>query len=164
VGFFQVQNPISGQTLYTRNGAFKVDNQGNITDMNGFFLQPQITIPPGSTAFHIGIDGTVYAQLPGAESLTQIGKAQLARFPNPAGLQATGNSDFIKTAASGDAIIGDPMTEGFGKIVGRALEASNVEIVKEMVDLVATQKSYDTTSKVISTADKMAETANGIVR
>lgn len=164
VGFFQVQNPISGETLFTRNGAFKIDNQGNITNNDGFFIQPQVTIPPGSTSFHVGIDGTVYAKLPGAESLTQIGKVQLARFSNAAGLEANGSSTFRKTAASGDAIVGDPMTEGMGKVVGRALEASNVEIVKEMVDLVVTQKAYDTTSKVVSTADKMMDTANGLAR
>jgi flagellar basal-body rod protein FlgG len=164
IGFFQVLNPVSGQTLYTRNGAFQMDNQGNITDSQGFFLQPQITIPPGSTAFNVGADGTVYAQLPGADSLTQIGKVQLTRFTNPAGLQAMGNSDFTKTAASGDPINGEPMTEGFGQVVGMSLEASNVEIVTEMVDLVATQKAYDTSSKVITTADKMGDTANGLIR
>jgi len=164
IGFFQVLNPISGQTSYTRNGAFQIDNQGNITDANGLFLQPQTTIPPGSTAFNVANDGTVYAQLPGADSLTQIGKVQIARFPNASGLQAVGSSDFMKTAASGDPIVGDPMTEGFGKVVGRALEASNVEIVTEMVDLVATQKAYDTSSKVITTADKMGDTANGLIR
>ena len=163
-GFFQVLNPISGQTTYTRNGAFQIDNQGNITDSNGYFVQPQITIPPGSTAFHIGIDGVVYAQLPGAQTLTQIGKVQLARFNNAAGLQAIGSSNFQKTAASGDPTLGDPMTEGFGQIIGRSLEASKVEIVTEMVDLVATQKAYDTSSKVVTTADKMGDTANGLVR
>ena len=164
IGFFQVLDQVSGNTYYTRNGAFKTDNEGRITDMNGFMLQPAITIPPGSTAYHIGIDGTFFARLPGSEAMTEIGKVQMARFTNPSGLQAIGQSNFERTAASGEPIVGNPLTEGFGKIQGRMLEASNVEIVKEMVDLVATQKAYDTTSKVVTTADKMMDTANGLAR
>ncbi len=53
---------------------------------------------------------------------------------------------------------------GAGFIVGGSLETSNVQIVHEMVDLIATQKAFDTNSKVISVSDKMMDTANNLTR
>lgn len=164
VGFFAVTDPLSGERLFTRKGAFKINNNGEVVTADGYRLDPNITIPPGTTSFHVGQDGTVWANQPGTGILTELGRITLARFPNPAGLEARGNSLFGVTSSSGDPEDGQPAQNGFGQIIGRALEQSNVQIVSEMVDLIVTQKAFDTNSKVVSAADKMMDTANNLSR
>lgn len=164
VGFFAVLDPGTGERMYTRKGGFKLNNNGEIVTADGFRLDPAITIPPGTTSYHIARDGTVWANQPGTGLLSELGRVTLARFPNPAGLEARGGSMYSVTTASGDAEDGQPAQNGFGEIIGRAMESSNVQIVSEMVDLITTQKAFDTNSKVINTSDKMMETANNISR
>lgn len=164
VGFFSCLDPTSGERLYTRKGIFKLNNNGAIVNADGLTLEPAVLIPPGTTSFHIDQNGAVWANQPGTGLLTELGRVTLSRFPNPAGLEARGNSMYSVTTASGDAEEGQPNQNGFGVIHGRATEASNVQIVTEMVDLITTQKAFDTNSKVINVADKMMDTANNISR
>ena len=163
-GFFSGIDPGNNERLYTRKGAFKLNNNGQIVTADGFVLDPAITIPPGTTNFHIARNGTVWAEQPGTGLLTELGVVNLTSFPNPAGLEARGNSMYSQTTSSGNAIQGIPTQQGLGQIHGRALEASNVQIVTEMVDLITTQKAFDTNSKVINVADKMMDTANNLSR
>lgn len=163
-GFFAVTDPNTGDRLFTRRGGFKLNNNGQIVTNDGFYLDPAITIPPGTSAYHIDRYGTVWAEQPGTGLLTQLGQITLTIFPNPAGLEARGNSMYSATSASGDPQDGQAGQNGYGVIHGRALEASNVQIVTEMVDLITTQKAFDTNSKVITVADKMMDTANNLSR
>ena len=164
IGFFAVLDPGTGERLYTRKGSFKMNNNGQIVTADGYTLEPAITIPPGTTDFHIARDGAVWAAQPGTGLLSELGRITLTRFNNPAGLRARGNSLYSATASSGNPEEGQPVQNGFGQIHGRALEASNVQIVTEMVDLITTQKAFDTNSKVINVADKMMDTANNLSR
>lgn len=164
VGFFAVLDPGTGERLFTRKGAFKLNNNGELVTADGFKLEPAITIPPGTTDYHIARDGTVWAAQPGSGLLSELGRVNLSRFPNPAGLEARGGSMYSATSASGDAEDGQATQNGFGQIHGRMLETSNVQIVTEMVDLITTQKAFDTNSKVINVADKMMDTANNLSR
>ncbi|PIQ24957.1 flagellar basal-body rod protein FlgG [bacterium (Candidatus Blackallbacteria) CG17_big_fil_post_rev_8_21_14_2_50_48_46] len=164
IGFFSVLDPISGQRFYTRKGLFKLNNNGQVVNADGYTLDPNITIPPGTTDFHIDRTGVFWATQPGTGLLSQLGNITLTRFPNPAGLEARGNSLFAESSASGSPEQGQPAQNGFGQIHGRALESSNVQIVTEMVDLITTQKAFDTNSKVITVADKMMDTANNLSR
>ncbi|MGV3525761.1 MAG: flagellar basal-body rod protein FlgG [Candidatus Sericytochromatia bacterium] len=163
-GFFAVTDPGTGERLFTRRGAFKINNNGQVVTNDGFFLDPAITIPPGTTNYHIDRTGTVWAQQPGSGLLTQVGQITLTIFPNAAGLEARGNSMYTPTSASGDPQDGQPGQNGYGVIHGRALEASNVQLVNEMVDLIMTQKAFDTNSKVINVSDKMMDTVNNLSR
>jgi flagellar basal-body rod protein FlgG len=163
-GFFAVLDPNTGERLFTRKGLFKLNNNGQVVNADGYVLDPAINIPPGTTAYHIGQDGAVWANQPGTGLLTEIGRITLSRFPNPAGLEARGNSLYSETSSSGNPEDGQAGQNGFGNVIGRALEQSNVQIVAEMVDLITTQKAFDTNSKVINVADKMMDTANNISR
>jgi flagellar basal-body rod protein FlgG len=161
-GFFQVQLP-TGETAYTRSGAFHLDSTGIIVTSDGNQLQPAITIPPSATNITIGADGTVSVQLPGQAQSQQVGTIQLATFANPGGLNSVGGNLYLETTASGNAIVGTPGgTEGLGQIQQGALENSNVDVVGEFIQMILAQRSYEANSRVVHAADQMFQTVNGI--
>jgi flagellar basal-body rod protein FlgG len=162
-GFFQVQLP-DGRIAYTRDGAFKLDNQGRTVTADGFPILPEITIPPDALSISIGQDGTVSVMLPGQTQPQEVGQIQLARFVNPAGLQSIGRNLFVATFASGEPQVGTPGLEGFGSIAQGFLEMSNVKVVEEMVALITALRAYEVNSKAIQTADEMLSIANQVRR
>lgn len=155
-GFFQMQMP-DGTTAYTRNGEFQVNSNGEIVNSNGLQLQPTISVPQNAQSVTISKDGIVEAQIQGQAAPQQIGQIQLADFINPPGLQAIGGNLFLETAASGSPQQGNPANTGFGSTEQGTLEASNVDVVEEMVNMIATQRTYEMNSKVIATADQMLQ-------
>lgn len=162
-GFFQVELP-DGTTAYTRNGAFKLDADGNVVNSDGYKLIPQIVVPSDTTAISVGTDGTVSVLQAGQTQMTQIGQIQLANFVNPAGLHSLGNNNYIDTSASGDAIVGTPGLNGIGEIREGFVEMSNVQLVEEMTDLITGQRAYEANSKAITTSDQMLQTVNQLKR
>jgi len=162
-GFFQVTMP-DGSTAYTRDGSFKLSADGRLVTNDGFFLIPDMTIPQDTTHISIGIDGTLQARLPGQVEPQNIGQFELAKFLNPGGLNAIGHNLFTTSAASGDAILGNPAADGFGELAQGYLEMSNVEVVEEMVNMIIAQRAYEINSKAIQTADDMASLANNLKR
>ncbi|WP_345774859.1 flagellar basal-body rod protein FlgG [Rhizobium sp. K102] len=112
-GFFQIQST-DGTTLYTRAGAFNKNDQGQLVTIDGYEVLPGITIPQGSTELTISRSGEVSVKLPGATDTTVLGQLTLADFVNEAGLQPIGDNLFQETAASGEAVVGNPDEEGFG--------------------------------------------------
>ncbi len=155
-GFFQVLLP-DGTMGYTRDGSFKVSAQGELVTPNGYTLQPGITIPEGSQSITIGKDGVVTAQIAGQAEPTQIGSLQLFDFINPAGLQPRGENMYLESAASGTAQSGTPGLNGLGMTEQGSLEASNVNVVEELVNMIETQRAYEMNSKAIATTDQMLE-------
>jgi flagellar basal-body rod protein FlgG len=163
-GFFQVQLP-SGQLAYTRSGSFQVDAQGNVVTADGYTLQPSIAIPANATNITIGTDGTVSVSIPGQQQAQQVGQIQLATFANPGGLNSTGQSLFLPTTASGDAILGTPGgTEGLGTVQQGEVEQSNVNVVEEFIEMILAQRSYESNSKVVQAADQMFQDVNTMSR
>ena len=158
-GFFQVLRP-DGSTAYTRNGQFNLTAEGTIVTSDGMPLQPQIQIPDGATTITIASDGTVSATLAGATAPSTVGKIQTARFMNPSGLQAIGDNLLMESGASGAAQVGDAGIDGRGTIQQGALEASNVDITEELVDMIETQRAYEVSSKVIKATDEMLQYVN----
>ena len=158
-GFFEVTMP-SGQSAYTRAGNFSLSATGVLVTSQGYPVQPTITIPQGATSVTIGPDGTVSAQLTGQAASSQLGQITIARFPNPAGLQAAGDNFLTETGASGAAQVGPAGTAGRGKINQGMLEASNVNTVQELVDMIECQRAYEINSKMISSVDEMLKNAN----
>lgn len=155
-GFFQILLP-NGNTAYTRDGGFQLDNQGQIVTSMGFTLQPTITIPADALTITIGGDGTVTVTQPSSAQPTQVGNIQLADFINPGGLQATGNNLFLETASSGPPTTGDPGVNGLGIIDQGFLEASNVSVTEELVDLITAQRAFEINSRAVQVSDEMLQ-------
>lgn len=161
-GFFQVQLP-SGETAYTRSGAFHMDAQGNVVTADGNPLQPSITIPQGATSITIGSDGTVSVTLAAQTAAQQVGNIQLALFANPGGLNTVGKNLFLATTASGDPVLGTPGgSDGLGQIEQGYLEQSNVSVVDEFVNMIVAQRSYEANSRVVQAADQMWQLVNNL--
>lgn len=153
-GFFQIRLP-SGEIAYSRDGSFKLDSQGRVVNSDGYLLEPPLSVPQNTTSLTVSNDGNVSVLTAGQQQPTEIGRITLANFINPAGLNAIGRNLFTQTAAAGDPMIATPGTEAVGTVTQGMLEMSNVEVVDEMVNLIATQRAYETNSKVIKAADDM---------
>jgi flagellar basal-body rod protein FlgG len=155
-GFIQVRRP-DGEPAYTRAGQLQIDSNGVLVNAQGLPLVPQITVPNNATAITIGENGVISASVPGSVAPTQLGQLTLTTFVNPAGLQALGENLFQETAASGTPNEGKAGDGAFGKFKQGALEGSNVQVVEEMVDMIAAQRTYEMNTKVLSAADNMLQ-------
>jgi flagellar basal-body rod protein FlgG len=163
-GFFQIRRP-SGDVAYTRAGNFQLDRDGNIVTGNGDALDPQITIPQQAIAVTIASDGTVSYTQPGQTAAQVAGQIQLASFTNPGGLNSIGNGLFLQTDASGDPAVGNPgSAEGLGTLQQGYVEASNVSVVEEFINMITSQRAYEAASKVVKAADEMYSTVNDLTR
>ncbi|WP_027338782.1 flagellar basal-body rod protein FlgG [Halonatronum saccharophilum] len=162
-GFFQVLLP-DGTSGYTRDGSFSLDSNGQIVTADGYLLQPEITIPANATDIMINDEGVVAFLEPGADQPQEAGQIELTTFANPAGLKSMGQNLFQPTAASGQPMFGMPNQDGYGGISQRFLEGSNVQVVEEMVDMIAAQRAYEINSKSIQASDEMLQQANTLRR
>jgi flagellar basal-body rod protein FlgG len=158
-GFFRVQKD-DGSIAYTRDGHFDKDNTGRLVTADGFPVMPEILIPQGATDFHVGLDGVVSVKVNGETQ--EVGQIQLATFINPAGLASVGRNLFTPTRASGEPVVGPANQNGVGSIAQNQLEASNVNIVEEMVNMITGQRAYEINSKVVTTGDQMLQSTNQI--
>jgi flagellar basal-body rod protein FlgG len=155
-GFFQVLMP-DGSIAYTRDGSFQLSSTGQLVTASGYPLQPAITVPSGAQSVTVGTDGTVQVQLAGQNAPSTVGTIQMANFINPAGLQPNGENLLEASAASGTAQTGTPGVSGLGTLQQGAVEASNVNVVEEMVDMIETQRAYEMNTKAIETNDQMLQ-------
>lgn len=151
---------------YTRAGNFFVNANGEIVlgNRNGFRLEPSITVPTDYTSITVTSDGRVLVTTPGNPAPEEVGQIELARFVNPEGLLARGQNIFVETDASGPPLEGNPTEDGFGSIVQGSLEASNVEPVRELVELIQTQRSFELNSRSIQAADEMLQVVGQLKR
>ncbi len=156
-GFFQIELP-DGETAYTRDGTFGINQDGELVTQQGYIVNPSITVPADATDVTINQTGEVFAKIEGQVALTNVGQLQLANFVNPTGLDAIGDNLFIESEASGAPTTGTPSEDSFGAIRQGALENSNVDVVEEITNLIEAQRSYEMNSKVISTSDEMLGT------
>ena len=161
-GFFQVQD--GNQILYTRSGNFTINSDGNVVLASadrGRLLEPPITVPPDAVQVTINSEGYVVAQIAGQQDLAQLGQIETVRFINQNGLLHTGENLFASTQSSGAPLTGTPGTEGRGALRQGFLEQSNVEPVRELVDLIKTQRNFELNTQVVQAADQMLQlTAN----
>lgn len=160
-GYFQVVLP-DGNIGYTRNGAWKIDGDGQMVTSDGYLLEPGITIPENAMEISISDTGVVSVKEPGDALFQEIGQVELARFVNPGGLLAMGKSLFLETDASGAPIVAEPSEDGMGTVVQGSLEMSNVQVVEEMVGMITAQRAYEASSKAIQTADDLLGIANSM--
>ncbi len=159
-GFFQITLP-DGEIAYTRDGSFQINRDGTIVTADGFALEPEISLPEDAINTTIGTDGTVTVTLSDGTT-DELGQIELARFINPAGLLSQGRNLFRQSESSGDPILSNPGEEGAGTLRQGFLEASNVSVVNEIVQLIITQRAFEVNSTVISASDQMLQTANNL--
>ncbi|EHP38979.1 flagellar basal body rod protein FlgG [Cupriavidus basilensis OR16] len=155
-GFFQVTMP-DGTTAYTRDGSFQTDQNGQLVTSSGFVIQPAITLPANYTSLTVARDGVVSVTQPGSTANVQVGQLQLATFANPAGLESLGENLYVQTDASGAPNTTVPGLNGSGTLQQNYVEASNVNVVEELVSMIQTQRAYEINSKAVQTSDQMLQ-------
>ncbi|MGJ3263788.1 flagellar basal-body rod protein FlgG [Salinarimonas rosea] len=161
-GWFQVQGP-EGEILYTRAGSFNTNAEGQLVTMEGYLVDPAIQVPENTVEIVVNQSGQVFARVPDQQQLEDLGQLTLANFANETGLEPMGGNLYRETEASGQPVVGVPADPGYAKIHQGYLEASNVDPVKEITQLISAQRAYEMNSKVIQAADQMASTVtNGI--
>ena len=154
----------TGETLYTRAGAFNTNATGDLVTADGFAVQPAISVPADTIEVIVNKTGQVFARLDGQAELQDLGQITLANFANEAGLAPLGDNLFRETAASGPANTGVPGDPGFATVEQGYLENSNVDPVEEMTELISAQRAYEMNSKVIQAADEMAAVVSKNIR
>jgi flagellar basal-body rod protein FlgG len=158
-GYFQIAQQ-DGTIAYTRDGSFKLSATGQLVTATGFLLQPEIVIPNNASSLTIGRDGSVSVELVAGGGQQILGQIQIAKFVNPSGLKPLGNNLLAATGSSGAAQILQPGVNGAGILNQGSLEASNVNVVEEMVNMIETQRAYEINSKSISAVDGMLKFLN----
>jgi flagellar basal-body rod protein FlgG len=161
-GFLEVTLPGSGEKRYTRDGSLQKDANGQIVTASGYPISPAITVPAEATSIDIAGDGTVNAQTPAGNQV--LGNLQLYRFQNPAGLSSEGGNLYRQTEASGTATAGTPGQQGYGSILSKYVEKSNVQMVSELVNLITAQRGYEINSRVIRVGDNMLTQLGTLIR
>jgi flagellar basal-body rod protein FlgG len=168
-GFFQIELP-NGTIAYSRDGQFQRDGSGTLVTSDGYRLYPEIVVPDGYDAITVTPDGFVAAVKYGTSTdagkpdNVDLGQIELVSFINPAGLRSLGSNLYAETAASGVPLISYPGQDGLGILQQQAVEASNVELVDEMVGMIAAQRAYEIVSKSITVSEEMLQTANNLKR
>ena len=158
-GFFNIQLP-NGQTAYTRSGSFQLSPTGQIVTQDGYPVLPGITVPQNTLDISINAAGQAYAKLDGVVQPQLLGQFTLSNFPNVAGLESIGQNLMLQTPASGAPVAGTAGALGFGTLQQGFLEASNVNAVAEITNLITAQRAYELNSKVIQAADEMMSSIN----
>ena len=167
-GFFQVRTIQDGTEIvaYTRAGDFAQNQVGNVVlgNSGGAILEPPISIPDDTIEITVGRNGEVRVRQEGSNTLNTIGEIELARFVNPEGLKQIGRNLYIETDASGSPVTGTPQSDGLGSIIQGALEMSNVDPVRELIDLITTQRAFELNSQSIQSADESLQVVSNLRR
>lgn len=161
-GFFQVTKE-DGSYLYTRDGSFKVNGDGKLVTAKGYTLYPEINLTDDAIGVSISNDGVVEINEAGGNTFI-ADQLQIVRFINPGGLRALGDSLYEETEASGSPMFGTPGENGFGLVHQGHLEASNVDIVVEMINMITAQRAYEINSKTVKVVEEMMTMANNLKR
>ncbi len=161
-GFFVVIRP-DNTYAFTRDGSFHIDRNGQVVTSQGYKLEPTIVIPSDAINVEITRDGFFKAIYQNGEEQI-LGQILLARFINPSGLRSIGENTFVETPASGPMMLEQPGFNNTGEIIQRHLEASNVDIVEEMVNMILAQRAYELNTKTVQTADNILGSAVNLKR
>lgn len=162
-GFFEIALP-DGSVAYTRNGAFRLDQDGMLVNQDGYALVGSIQVPPETTQVRIDSAGRVTAAVTGQRDAIELGQIHLVNFTNPAGLTAMGDNLYVATDRAGDPIVGNPGENGTGGITQGYLEGSNVRLIDEMISLILAQRAYEINAKVVQASDELLSISNNLYR
>ncbi len=130
----------------------------------GAVLEPAIVIPDDAIEVSIGRNGEVRVRQQGANTLNTVGQIELARFVNSEGLKQIGRNLMVETDASGAPVTAVPETDGLGASVQGELEMSNVDPVRELIDLITTQRAFELNSQAIQSADESLQIVSNLRR
>ena len=153
-GFFKILMP-DGTNAYTRNGNFHLNSSGQVVSSMGYQVVGFPAVSTNADEIIIAPDGTVSTIV--GSTQTTAGRLTLTRFTNNEGLKSLGYGLYQETQASGAPTDGNPTDQGYGTLAQNYLETSNVEIVKEMVNMIAAQRAYELNSKSIKTGDQLLQ-------
>lgn len=153
-----------GSTAYTRSLSLQVTRDGLLANADGYPLHQQVQVPLDATAMQIDATGKVTVSLPNEKAPVEAGQIELVRFVNPAGLAPIGDSLYGGSDKAGDALRGKAGDAGFGTLSQGYTEASNVQMVEEMVGLTLAQRAYEVNAKIIQASDEMLGIVNGLRR
>lgn len=162
-GFFEVTLPDNTHG-YTRSGSFQVDRDGYLVTSDGHQLNPSIQIPSDAQEVLFGKDGAVFAKVPSESAPIEIGQLELANFANASGLNPIGSNLYLANDASGTPQYSKPGEDGTGGISQGFLEASNVQLVEELTNMIMAQRSFEMNSKVVQASDEMLGIINNLRR
>jgi len=160
-GYFIIQLP-DGRDAYSRAGNFSLSADGQLVTDNGYVVAPGISVPQDAIGISVNSQGVVQAIMADGSAPQDVGALELARFVNPAGLEAIGDNTFLETPASGTANRGQPGSVGYGTLQQGFLETSNVNAVTEISALITAQRAYEMNSKVITTTDEMLRSTTNL--
>ncbi|MCF7800549.1 MAG: flagellar basal-body rod protein FlgG [Candidatus Marinimicrobia bacterium] len=162
-GFIQIMRQ-DGTIAYSRDGALRVNAEGELVNGSGLRVYPQIDVPLGATSVNVSENGIISVLFPNQPEPEEVGQIELASFMNPAGLRAEGGNLYVETQASGRPNFGIPGEDSFGTVVQGYLEKSNVDVVQEMINLIISQRAYEINSKAVTTSDELLSITNNIKR
>jgi flagellar basal-body rod protein FlgG len=154
----------NNELAYTRNGSFKVNNDGLLATTEGYVLSDIISVPSDAKSILIQQDGEVFADVFGQDELVSIGEINIANFINNSGLDPIGRNLYLSTENSGEADMGTPGDNGLGVLNQGFLEASNVDVTEEIVNLVLAQQGFQLNAKVIQASDDLLSITNDLYR
>lgn len=152
------------EVAYTRNGSFKVNNDGLLTTSDGYVLSDIIQVPPDARSLLIQQDGEVFADVFGQDELVSIGEINITNFINNSGLDPIGRNLYLSTEKAGDASTGAPGENGLGLLQQGFLESSNVDVTEEIVNLVLAQQGFQLNARVIQASDELLSISNELYR
>ncbi|WP_158783078.1 flagellar hook protein FlgE [Pantoea sp. BAV 3049] len=113
--------------------------------------------PGDLTSYQINNDGTVVGNYSNEQTQT-LGQIALANFANPEGLKSKGNNVWSATNSSGQALVGLAGTGNLGTLTAGAVESSNVDLSKELVNMIVAQRNYQSNAQTIKTQDQILNT------
>lgn len=160
-GFIEVTMPDAG-SAFVRGGTFKVGSDGFLATAAGAPLKASVSIPDNATSVVIAQDGRVLVTVPSQSEPIEAGRIDLVRFANPVALASSGDGVYRATDASGDPVLARPGEDGAGLLAQGYVEASNVKMVDEMVNLMLAQRAYEASVKVVQAADEMLGLVNNL--
>ena len=175
-GFFTTASATTGDKLFTRNGAFTIDENGYVHDGSDNRLQifepgadPETDDPVSAQVPAVNGAGSEFAGLTIASdgkitvsfadgTNEELGTVALATFIAPAGLKQVGSSNWQASGISGEPSYGVPGEGAYGNLLSGALERSNVDIAEELVNLITAQRYFQANAKAIDTASQISQT------
>lgn len=160
-GFFELQMP-DGSVAYSRGGTLRVNQDGQLALSSGHVLKPGINVPDNVKAISIAKDGRVGFSVAGQLEPVNAGQLELVRFANPNGLSSQGEGVYLANDDSGLAMASLPGENGVGTVSQGYLEASNVKMIDEMINLMVAQRAYEANVKIVQAADEMLAMINNL--
>jgi flagellar hook protein FlgE len=172
-GFFNLENA-SGESLYSRDGSFHVDQTGHLVNAMGYQVigndgaAIQIEADPTNPVYsnyYADASGQIYGNpVAGGDPVAIGSPLRISTFPNPDGLIRRGQNMYSEGFESGAPANGVANSGPRGSVMDFAVEGSNVDLASEMVDMIRYQADYNANSKAVLTANNMIETVVNLVR